>query len=152
MKLIEEQGDLFDLPLKYNLAHCISLDCAMGMGIAKEFDKKYRDLKPILIETIKANEITYPITISVPIEFLEDGDPSIIHNLITKEKYWHKPSYFTITECIKQLVYQCKRYNTKYLAMPKIGCGLDKLSWNKVRSIIEEEFSDMDIEIMVIYL
>ncbi|MEG1502292.1 MAG: macro domain-containing protein [Synergistaceae bacterium] len=152
MKLIEEKGDLFNLPLKYDLAHCISLDCAMGMGIAKEFDKKYEDLKPILIETIKANNLTYPITISVPIELLEDGDPSIIHNLITKERYWHKPSYFTITECIKQLVYQCERYNTKHLAMPKIGCGLDRLRWNIVKEIISKEFANMDIEIIVRHL
>lgn len=33
MRLIEEQGNLFDLPTKYALAHCISLDCAMDNDI-----------------------------------------------------------------------------------------------------------------------
>jgi hypothetical protein len=36
--------------------------------------------------------------------------------------------------------------------MPKIGCGLDKLDWSKVRSIIEDIFEDVDCEIVVMYL
>ena len=38
------------------------------------------------------------------------------------------------------------------LAMPCIGCGLDKLKWEKVREIIKEIFEDMDIEILICYL
>lgn len=151
MRLIEEKGNLFDLPLEYDLAHCISLDCAMGAGIAKEFVRKYKGLKPTLIKVIKANNLIHPITISTPAEF-SNGETALIHNLITKERYWHKPTYDTIEECIHQLAYQCKQYNTKYLAMPKIGCGLDRLSWNIVREIINKEFCDMDIEIRVRYL
>lgn len=151
MKLIEEKGDLFNLPTKYDLAHCISLDCAMGAGIAKAFVQKYPELKPTLIKCVKMNNLKHPITISTPTGFLA-GDDGMIHNLITKERYWHKPTYDTITECIKQLAFQCRRYNTKCLAMPKIGCGLDRLNWWKVRSIIEEEFKDLDIEIVVRYL
>lgn len=152
MKLIEEQGDLFDLPIKYDLAHCISLDCAMGAGIAKEFVKKYPDLKPTLIECVKINNLKHPITISTPVKFETEDSDGIVHNLITKEKYWHKPTYSTIRECIKQLAYQCKEYDTKHLAMPRIGSGLDRLQWDKVRRIIEEEFKDLDIEIVVRYL
>ena len=35
------------------------------------------------------------------------------------------------------------------LAMPKIGCGLDKLSWSQVYDIICEVFEDMDIDIVI---
>jgi len=34
MNINEEKGDLFKLDEKYVLAHCISLDCKLGMGIA----------------------------------------------------------------------------------------------------------------------
>ena len=40
----------------------------------------------------------------------------------------------------------------KRLAMPKIGCGLDKLKWEDVSKIIKDVFSDTDIEIIVCYL
>ncbi len=33
--------------------------------------------------------------------------------------------------------------------MPKIGCGLDGLNWDIVRSIIKEVFKDTDIEILI---
>lgn len=39
-----------------------------------------------------------------------------------------------------------------YIAMPKIGCGLDKLEWSKVKAIIEEVFAGTDIEILICYL
>lgn len=33
--------------------------------------------------------------------------------------------------------------------MPKIGCGLDRLEWNKVKDIIGEVFKDIDVGICV---
>ena len=36
------------------------------------------------------------------------------------------------------MVGMCKEFNIKYLAMPKIGCGLDRLQWGKVKEIIED--------------
>ncbi|WP_435171849.1 hypothetical protein [Paenibacillus glycanilyticus] len=35
------------------------------------------------------------------------------------------------------------------LAMPQIGCGLDKLQWGKVREIITEVFEHTEVEIIV---
>lgn len=38
------------------------------------------------------------------------------------------------------------------LAMPKIGCGLDRLNWDDVSYLIQDIFKDIDIEIRVYYL
>ena len=35
------------------------------------------------------------------------------------------------------------------IAIPKLGCGLDKLEWDKVKKLIENIFSDIDIKIIV---
>ena len=45
-----------------------------------------------------------------------------------------------------------KNKNIKKLVMPKIGCGLDRLSWCKVEPMVQEIFKDLDIEIVVCYL
>lgn len=37
----------------------------------------------------------------------------------------------------------------KKIAMPLIGCGLDKLSWQKVKLIILQTFHDIDMEIII---
>ena len=39
--------------------------------------------------------------------------------------------------------------NVKKIAMPLIGCGLDRLKWEKVSEIIKETFSETDIEILI---
>ena len=71
---------------------------------------------------------------------------------MTKKYYYGKPTYETISKCIKDIAYLCRKLDIKYLGLPKIGCGLDKLQWEKVRKIIKEEFKDLDIEIEVRYL
>lgn len=69
-------------------------------------------------------------------------------NLITKERYWEKPTYETMREALNiarlRLPYDCKK-----IAMPVIGCGLDRLEWCKVSEIIKEVFANTDIEILV---
>ena len=44
---------------------------------------------------------------------------------------------------------QCLELGITKIAMPLIGCGLDKLKWEKVRKIIIDTFNDTDIEILV---
>ena len=42
--------------------------------------------------------------------------------------------------------------NKKTLAMPKIGCGLDRCSWEDVEQIIKDVFNDTDIKVIVCVL
>jgi hypothetical protein len=135
MVLIEKKMNLFEVDEKYYLAHCISSDYAFGAGIAVEFAKRFK-LKQNL--KIKGTGI-YPDCIQV----------GKVFNLVTKNKYWNKPTYKSLEESLilmKDII--CER-DVKYLAIPKIGCGLDRLSWGKVREIIQEVFKDIDIEILV---
>lgn len=43
----------------------------------------------------------------------------------------------------------CKANNINKVAMPRIGCGLDRLEWDKVSEIIQDVFKDTNIEILV---
>jgi hypothetical protein len=134
----EKKGNLFELNNdKYFYAHCISSDYRLGLGIAIEFQKRFN-----LRNALKQFDNKYPEVIIV----------NHVFNLVTKDKYWNKPTYDSITKCIEQMAVMCKNLDIKYLAMPKIGCGLDKLNWFKVREIIKEKFADVDIQIEVRYL
>ena len=44
---------------------------------------------------------------------------------------------------------KCEELGVNKIAMPRIGCGLDKLDWWKVRDIIFDVLDDTDIEILV---
>lgn len=142
MHFTEINGDLFAVPQGYYLAHCISGDFALGAGIAKQFDKEYNMRFKLFRD--------YPIETGEKFGYV--GKALLVDNvfnLVTKPKCYHKPNYDTLIDTIIDMREQCETRNVTKLAMPKIGCGLDKLDWSRVREIIEEVFEDYDIEILV---
>ena len=144
MELREEKRDLFSVPDDYYLAHCISADFAMGKGIVVEFNKRF-DMK----NKLKAR---YPDYLN---QWQREKKRSgcilagRVFNLITKERYFQKPTYETLRgalECMKAL---CVQKGVRRAAMPVIGCGLDRLAWEQVSAVIQDVFSDTGIEILV---
>ena len=75
-----------------------------------------------------------------------------MYYLVTKEKYWQKPTYDTLRSSLTAMKDHCVKHNVQRLAMPKIGCGLDRLSWGKVTDLIKEVFSGTNINITVYYI
>jgi hypothetical protein len=143
MKLIENKMNLFDLDNKYYLAHCISADAgidnrAMGLGIVVQFNKIYH-MKSKIKEYVKFNDIKVGDAILIDKVF----------NLITKSKYYGKPTYDTLKMSLENMRHQIINNKIHYLAMPKLGCGLDKLQYGRVRSIIQDVFTGLDLEILV---
>nr|DAT91113.1 MAG TPA: hypothetical protein [Caudoviricetes sp.] len=144
MIIREEQRDLFTVPTDYILVHCISADLAMGAGIAKEFAR--REVKAELQKEYQDVEVGDCLVSNAT-------DWGVEFNLVTKEKYWQKPTYKTMRMALENTEYLCEEImrhgETVKLAMPRIGCGLDRLQWDKVKAIIEEVFADTDVEILV---
>lgn len=140
MRLVEEKRDLFDVSEDYYLAHCISTDFALGAGIAKEFNKRY-NMRTELDSLFGTSSIKDNIGKALLV--------GRIFNLVTKEKYWHKPTYASLKATLVDMRVQVLSMQIKKIAMPLIGCGLDKLQWENVRKTIEEVFSEDDLEILV---
>jgi hypothetical protein len=70
-------------------------------------------------------------------------------NLVTKAKFSNKPTYSSLTQAVESMRDVCLEQGITELAMPRIGCGLDRLKWEKVSVIIQNTFAEMDIEIVV---
>lgn len=140
MTFIYKKGDLFHMPREHCLVHCISADFALGAGIAKQFDRIYH-------MRFKLNNRYGDISQKERIgnTYLVDN----VFNLVTKERYFHKPTYETLTKCLVEMREIIQQLQIKKIAMPKIGCGLDRLQWGKVEQIIKDVFADMDVEIVV---
>lgn len=140
----EEVRDLFTVPEEYYLAHCISADFGMGRGIVVEFNKRF-DMKRKL-------QSKYPDYINEWCKNKYIGDCILedrVLNLITKERYFHKPTYETMRAALIEMKSICSFYDIKKVAMPIIGCGLDRLEWDKVSNIIKNIFENDDIEILI---
>ena len=140
----EEVRDLFSIPDDYYLAHCISADFGMGKGIVVEFNKRF-DMKHIL-------RTKYPDYVNQFHRQKRLSDCILegrVFNLITKERYFEKPTYNTLTGALCKMRGLCRSENIHKIAMPIIGCGLDRLEWDKVSRIIKDVFQEEDIEILV---
>lgn len=143
----EETRDLFTVSDDYYLAHCISADFKLGAGIAVEFDKRFN--------------MRYELFYEFPDGYIDtmdkyhlEGECILIGkvlNIITKKRYYQKPSLSSMKEALSMTKEVCVGNNISKIAMPKIGCGLDKLHWEDVSALIKETFMDTNVEILVCY-
>ena len=141
----EEVRDLFSVPEDYYLAHCISADFGMGKGIVVEFNKRFDMKNKLLAKYPDYREIRYNYLMFKGDCILEGK----VLNLITKERYYQKPTYLTMKAALLTMRDICLNKNIKKIAMPTIGAGLDKLSWDMVSKEIQEVFCNTDVEILV---
>lgn len=137
MELQEIKKDLFTMPENFFLAHCISADAKMGAGIAVQFRKRFKLAS--LQDMAGRNELAVGECYRVDRVF----------NLVTKSKYYQKPTYETLTSALRSMKELCLEESIRDIAMPEIGCGLDKLQWGKVKDIITYEFMDTSMKITV---
>lgn len=160
----EIQGDLFTADKKAILVHCISQDCKMGAGIAKKFAEMGVKEQLLLYHVNDRPWKGSGYIFVTP----RDKCPWKVANLITKDKYYNKPTYDTLSQALHHLkawYLNEKRVHdlvtsdgTPFealpttIAMPRIGCGLDKLEWIRVKQIIQDIFEDTDLTIEVYYL
>ena len=141
LRLEMKVGDLFSAPSSASLAHCISRDCKLGKGIAKIFREKFGRIREI--ENCKAGV--------GDIAVLPDGS-RFIYNLVTKERYYGKPTYDTLRQSLEKMREHARRSGVTEICMPKIGCGLDLLQWAAVRTLLENVFKEETIHITVYVL
>lgn len=118
--------------------HCISADFAMSGGIAVPMAKKFS----------LRNALSCFYNVKSPTCIFVNN----VMNLITKDNVWDSPTYKSLTASLVKCREICEEEGIKYLAMPKIGCGIDRLEWFTVKTLIKEVFKDTDIDILVCIL
>ncbi|XP_059153500.1 ADP-ribose glycohydrolase OARD1-like [Physella acuta] len=141
MKLIEVEGDLFSCDETVSLVQCVSKDLHMGKGIAAEFKKRFGCENEAKAQKADVGEVIV----------LPHGHRHLFY-LVTKTKYNNKPTMAQMKQCLLNLRDRCLERGVTVLAMPAIGCGLDKLIWEEVKEQIELAFGKTDIVIRVYFL
>lgn len=140
-KCIVKRGNLFDVPLPYAYVHCVSRDLKMGAGIALQFRTRYGRVDELAKQCKTIGQSAY---------MSEEKTGRHLFYMITKERYWDKPTYSNLEHVIIDVREQCKSKGITHIAMPQIGCGLDRLSWSKVQVMIKHILTDFHV--MICYL
>ncbi|MEM4711408.1 MAG: macro domain-containing protein, partial [Candidatus Woesearchaeota archaeon] len=119
----------------------------MGKGIALRFKKAFPENFKAYVKACKNKEID----IGKLFVFKENTikGEKIIINFPTK-KDWRKPSeYEYIEKGLDNLIRIIKEHNIKSIAIPPLGCGQGGLLWAKVKKMIDEKLSSLDIDVYV---
>lgn len=125
------------------IVHCVSGDLAMGAGVALQLRRKFG--RPCVGTTARVGSVIVQCT-------SDTEETQRIMHLVTKEKYYGKPTLESLRAALDALREQCSLLQVKLLAMPKIGCGLDRLQWDDVQRCITECFLGVDIRVLVYVL
>lgn len=139
MSYTEIKGDIFERGKREKnvwFVQCISRDLAMGAGIAVTFNKEFnlkwlaRNRWTTLTEEQRRNIKCFRV--------------ERVFNLITKEKYYHKPTIESMSESLDALRGNISSIiksgkEVKEIRLPLIGCGLDRLKWNDVKPLLMEK-------------
>jgi O-acetyl-ADP-ribose deacetylase (regulator of RNase III) len=142
-------GDMFDKDHKINIfINPVNTQGTMGKGLAKEFARRYPSMEAAYQRRCKEGKITIG-----SLHVWSSGGDKIIINFPTKD-HWKDPSEYEYVEkgLIKLATYLKgldPKYKNSVVGIPALGCGLGGLSWAKVRTMLIQHLSDVEMEILV---
>lgn len=131
-------GDLLDAPRHFCLAHCVSQDLKLGAGVARTIQSAYS-----VREELSRQDH------SVGAAVLTTRGGRAVYNLVTKNRFFDKPAYNALENCLRELKEQMLWNGHYYLAIPEIGCGRDGLHLPLVIQMIEGIFWNTNIQIVM---
>ena len=117
------------------IAHCVSSDFAMGKSLASTIASCYpelQELRKLPINSIPPGSL---------VTYFNQQHQRFIYNLVTKRRFFDKPTYETLELSLQALKQHLQCHNMQELTIPKLGCGYDKLHWPTVFSILFKFFS-----------
>jgi O-acetyl-ADP-ribose deacetylase (regulator of RNase III) len=112
----------------------------MGAGIAVQFKRRYGNVDQLLAQQHVVGQVAV---------LERDEDPRVVYYLVTKEAYWHKPTLRALAASLVDMRNHAVAHGVTKIACPRIGCGLDRLSWPDVKATILKVFEGTGIEITV---
>lgn len=129
------------------LVNTVNLVGIMGKGIALQFKNQFPNNYVLYHEACKNKTIDIG-ELFVTQEQSIFGLKTII-NFPTKRD-WRKPSeYIYIEKGLDDLIRVIKEYKITSIAIPPLGAGNGGLNWEKVKMMVENKLSTLDIEIIV---
>ena len=130
------------------LVNTVNTVGVMGKGIALQFKKAYPNNFKAYEEACKKAEVVTGKLLVIHDSNISSGEKIII-NFPTKMD-WRKPAEYSYIESgLDELINVIEQNKIKSIAIPPLGAGNGGLKWEKVKKIIENKLSSLNIEIFV---
>ncbi|XP_015376382.1 PREDICTED: uncharacterized protein LOC107170631 isoform X2 [Diuraphis noxia] len=134
LNIYEVEDDIFDLPSKFSLAHCICEDFHNSMGMTADFKFKFGKIGALMDQHLRVSDVGH-----------------IIHNeqhvfyLVIKKKVVQKPLLSSLEIALYNLRSKMNGLKLTKLAIPKYG--LDTFDMTEVKKLISKIFKLSNIEV-----
>lgn len=139
MRITELEINIMAVPQGYYLATAISKDKNFDVGIPALFNKQYN-----ITERIANSE--HSVDFEIGEAYLLDN----VYLLVVKDSSYDMPDRDALINAIHEMrVNITENKLIKKLAIPKICCGKNGFDWQDIKLLIEEEFKDTDVDILV---
>jgi len=147
MEITYKRGDLLDAD-EIAIVHGCNAQGVMGSGVAKQIRERFPEAYTTYLAMKEYGGMKLGGVSFASFHDVDDNPTKYVFNAITQEFYGRNPnivyvSYDAIGEAFSLINDFCKEYNIKEIAMPKIGAGLANGDWDRIKSIIEFECSDV---------
>lgn len=129
-----------------NPVNCVGV---MGAGLAQQIKSKYPQCFSAYRRACLARKVKVGL-MHVWADAGRENGPRMVINFPTKV-HWKDDSKLEYVQLgLKALRASLVNHSIVSVAIPKLGCGLGKLDWNIVRSMIIQYLDDLpDVEIFV---
>jgi hypothetical protein len=136
-KLVETEGDALQIPRGSAFIQCISADERMSAGIAGGFVDKFG-------RTPRTPGLAVGDCVMRDL-----GEDRVALAAVSKLVFSDKPSYDSVRASIVSCREELLRRNIFKVVAPKVGTGLDGLSWVSVRAILKQELCAYGIAVEI---
>ena len=128
---LETYKSIIHAPANLIICHCVAADLRMSRGAAKDLSDLYPKIREVIGEPTVGSCLP---SFSNERTFL---------NLITKHNSSDKPETSHFEQCIKNLKAYTDANKIDRIAITRLGCGLDLLSWDQyVWPLLAETYKD----------
>jgi O-acetyl-ADP-ribose deacetylase (regulator of RNase III) len=125
------KGDILEAQTQVivNTVNCVGV---MGKGLALQYKYKFPDMYEKYRDYCKKKKLLPGQIFLYPLP-----DKRVVFNVATKD-HWKDPSKIEwIYDSVKNIGLLMNTYQIKSISIPKLGCQNGRLTWDKVRPIIE---------------
>ncbi|XP_065333016.1 ADP-ribose glycohydrolase OARD1-like [Cloeon dipterum] len=130
---------------------CIGGDSRMNAGVAKDVCDAFPANRRFLSgesrrgRGLRVGQVV-PVTKQLSTRTGLKG-AQYIFNLVTKRRHHDRATYRGLELALRNLLRQVRERRITKLALPMLGCGRDRLSWHRVRNLIEKVFCQYPIRL-----
>jgi O-acetyl-ADP-ribose deacetylase (regulator of RNase III) len=141
----EVEGDLFDRKWGFDaIGHGVNLEGVMGSGIAPSFrrlsETMYGNYRVICQQGLMKPGAVYPYYVEENIGEYGQPDPFWIYNCATQVKQGPNANYVLIALAAHHMLDHALHNNIRSIGIPRIGCGIGGLEWERVSYILQSIF------------